>query len=172
MYSQLLSRAALQLLLPSTRSHFWPHARSMRQGRHYGVEGTVNRVTVIRHFEKQHLNQDEVLVLLTEDRASRPDKYQIVIPPNANSAICGVEEFRERVVLRCLARWFGVPVPVPVLKAHDISRMLLNRCGKNMQDGHNDALPAHEPLSVSPKAVIRFYVYNDLGEVDCFAGAA
>lgn len=79
-------------------------AENLRTGdwQYVGTGGTTNRVTVIHDFRKRDMSRAAAAVVMAEDTRYRLGKRQVAIPPDACSAVCGVEGFRQRPVLQYL----------------------------------------------------------------------
>jgi phenylacetate-CoA ligase len=74
-----------------------------------GTGGTTNRVMVVHDFAKRDFGRAGSQVALTDDSDYCLGKRQVSIPPDACSALCGIEGFRETSVLKHLTtmilRW-------------------------------------------------------------------
>lgn len=100
-------------LLPATtkediQRHF-PDAMTAHSGndpdwRTVGTRGTTNRLMVIHDFLRRDHARATTMVVLTEDCAYRLGMRQVAIPPDACSAVCGLDGLRETSVLRQLAK--------------------------------------------------------------------
>jgi phenylacetate-CoA ligase len=76
-------------------------AQSLRSNdwQYIGTGGTTNRIMVVHDFDKRDLGRSGSMIVLTEDSRYKLGKRQLSIPPDACSALCGIEGFRERSVL-------------------------------------------------------------------------
>jgi phenylacetate-CoA ligase len=90
------------------QSHFPDKMLSQRERnadwRFLGTRGTTNRIIVAQDFLRRDHARATELFVLTEECSYRVGKQQVVIPPDACSAVCGTEGLRDTSVIRHLAK--------------------------------------------------------------------